>query len=208
MRKEKTLFAQIVNFINSQPVGTTFRVRDLYSQVNERSTPWKRRHNDPNYQTRWYCGQLRHRKVLAKNKRGTWTVLAHIPDFVTSSMIYSSKDKKTIWYPDIDTAEDTVQTRTKQSVDINDLAKSFIIVEDIRGKEVYIERSKNIFEKAVILSFKIECNDNSNDIDYQIIEIKVVFEKDNEIALFKDKRNFYFSKEEVEAKLKDYLNQL
>ena len=111
MRKQNTLFAQIVNFINSQPIGSTFTVRELYSKIDERTTSWKRMNNDPNYQTRWYCGRLRVRKVLAKYQRGTWTVLAHIPDFVTSNMIYSSWNTKNPikWYAGMDTIESMTQ---------------------------------------------------------------------------------------------------
>lgn len=51
MRKQHTLFAQIVNFINSQPIGSTFTVQESYNKVDERSTQWKRFNRDSNYQT-------------------------------------------------------------------------------------------------------------------------------------------------------------
>jgi len=88
MRKHNSLFDQVCNYINSQEIGSTFTVHNLYNSVNENYTPWKRGYRDPNYVTRLYCGYLRHAGVLSKNKRGTWTVLAKIPDAVNTFNVY------------------------------------------------------------------------------------------------------------------------
>lgn len=86
-RIPNSLFDQVCKFVNSIAIGTTVSVNELNNSVTENYTPWKRRYRDPYYCTRLYAGLLRKAGVLIKNKRGTWTILAHVPDNVTLDMI-------------------------------------------------------------------------------------------------------------------------
>jgi hypothetical protein len=96
-RYPDSLFNQVCLFVNSQPIGSTFKVTELNNAVTENYTSWKRRYNDPYYCTRLYAGNLRRAGVLTKNERGTWTVLAHIPDNVTLDMINNNKPYSQRW---------------------------------------------------------------------------------------------------------------
>lgn len=112
MRRSNSLFSQVCNYINSQPIGSTFLIHSLYNAVDEKSTQWKRSYDDNNYCTRLYAGALRHAGVLAKYKKGTWTVLAHIPKEVTASNTHRSTPPSKRWKANKETMNETKQSET------------------------------------------------------------------------------------------------
>lgn len=144
MRKNNSLFDQVCNYINSQEIGSTFTVHNLYNSVNENYTPWKRGYRDPNYVTRLYCGYLRHAGVLSKNKRGTWTVLAKIPDGVNTFNVYGIGYNKR-WHA---TKNNFLSNPTQFASQVDNTVKSqieapgkiiiyFIIDKHVEPKEVW-----------------------------------------------------------------------
>ena len=83
MRKQGSLFSTVVNYINTVPVGKTYKVADLIKETRgvEYVTWWKSR-NDGAYRTRTYQTYLKRLGFLKNVKRGEWQVVAHIPEWL------------------------------------------------------------------------------------------------------------------------------
>jgi len=81
MRNPKSLFNKACVFMNSIPVGSTYKTSDYRKTVgqHETSTRWKRSGNVPTYITLGYRGRLRQAGFTKQVKRGEWMVLQHIP---------------------------------------------------------------------------------------------------------------------------------
>ena len=98
-----TLFQRFKNFVNSKPVGSTYTTDELYHAVGrwESSTWWKRANKQRMYRTSTYQTYLRRLGALENIKRGSWKVIAHIPDW-----FYSKHMNYLIGYSDKKQAED------------------------------------------------------------------------------------------------------
>lgn len=92
-RKPNSVFDQVVKFLNSRPVGTIFTNEDLYSQVSEAQTSHKIRYKDYSYTTRFYRYWLMKAGCVEKLGDKKWKVLAHIPDHVSSDMVWGVKGR-------------------------------------------------------------------------------------------------------------------
>jgi len=98
-----TLFQRFKNFVNSKPVGSTYTTDELYRAVGlwESSTWWKRANKQRMYRTSTYQTYLKRLGALENIKRGSWKVIAHIPDY-----FYSKHMNYLIGYSDKKQAED------------------------------------------------------------------------------------------------------
>ena len=87
MRKQGSLFSTVVNYINTVPVGKTYKVADLIKETRgaESVTWWKSR-NDEAYRTRTYQTYLKRLGFLKNVKRGEWQVVAHIPEWLDAGV--------------------------------------------------------------------------------------------------------------------------
>ena len=85
-----TLFQRFKNFVNSKPVGSTYTTDELYHAVGrwEGSTWWKRMNKQRMYRTSTYQTYLRRLGALENIKRGSWKVIAHIPDWFYSKHVH------------------------------------------------------------------------------------------------------------------------
>ena len=83
MRKQGSLFSTVVNYINTVPVGKTYKVAHQIKETRgvEYVTWWKSR-NDEAYRTRTYQTYLKRLGFLKNVKRGEWQVVAHIPEWL------------------------------------------------------------------------------------------------------------------------------
>jgi len=88
MRKQGSLFSTVVNYINTIPVGQTYKVSDLIKETRgaEQLTWWKSL-NDEAYRTRTYQTYLKRAGFLENVKRGEWRVVASIPDWLNSGVL-------------------------------------------------------------------------------------------------------------------------
>jgi hypothetical protein len=88
MRKQGSLFSTVVNYINTIPVGQTYKVADLIKETRgaEQLTWWKSL-NDEAYRTRTYQTYLKRAGFLENVKRGEWKVVASIPDWLDSGVL-------------------------------------------------------------------------------------------------------------------------
>ena len=95
MRKQGSLFSTVVNYINTIPVGQTYKVADLIKETRgaEELTWWKSL-NDEAYRTRLYQGYLRSLGFLENVKRGEWKVVAHVPEWLNSGVVNCAKGYK------------------------------------------------------------------------------------------------------------------
>jgi hypothetical protein len=93
MRKHNSLFNQVCQYINSRPIGTVFTNDNLYNNVDEAPSNWKRREKDLNYTTRFYRYWLMKAGVLEKFGKKTWKIVAHVPDHVESNHIWGVKSR-------------------------------------------------------------------------------------------------------------------
>jgi hypothetical protein len=98
-----TLFQRFKNFVNSKPIGSTYTTDELYHAVGrwEGSTWWKRANKQRMYRTSTYQTYLRRLGALENIKRGSWKVIAHIPDW-----FYSKHMNYLLGYSDKIQAED------------------------------------------------------------------------------------------------------
>jgi hypothetical protein len=81
MRKENSLFDKVVSYINSVPVGKTYKVADMLDATSPgarkiKKTLWNR---DPFYRNRSYQTMLKNCNFIENVSRGEWRVLKHIP---------------------------------------------------------------------------------------------------------------------------------
>jgi hypothetical protein len=141
MRKHNSLFNQVCQFINSQPVGSTFNVSQLNNAVTENYTAWKRRYKDPYYATRTYAGLLRNAGVLAKYQRGTWTVLSHIPENLTLHMVNNNLPYNKRWKALV----------THDVSQVNNTINPYSVAEDIT---IYVIVDKHV-EPTTVLKTKV-----------------------------------------------------
>lgn len=94
MRKSNTLFDQVCQFVNNLAIGEQFAAQDMYNKCDERMTHWKQYYNNDPFVTRTYRRHLAVAGVLRRVGRGVWQVLAHVPDFVTVSMLEANRGSK------------------------------------------------------------------------------------------------------------------
>lgn len=99
-RKPNSVFDQVVKFLNSKPVGTIFTNEELYSQVSEVQSSHKIRYKDYSYTTRFYRYWLMKAGCVEKLGDKKWKVLAHVPDHVSSDMVWGVKGRTpyTLWH--------------------------------------------------------------------------------------------------------------
>jgi hypothetical protein len=90
--------------------------------------------------------------------------------------------------------ESTESTTLKRNV------KGMLAIEfaDPRGKEVFVERTCNNWQKAIIKSFGVDCTEEG---DNNIYDVQVEWSSDGRYETFDDMSNFLFNKDEVKAKL-------
>ena len=82
MRKQNSLFNEVVTFINSIEVGNTYNVKDLifFAGPKEKVTHWKLSNNNPNYRIRSYQTMMKC-IFIERVKYGEWKVIKKIPDW-------------------------------------------------------------------------------------------------------------------------------
>jgi hypothetical protein len=90
MRKQESLFNAVAKFINEQPIGSTFTTKDYLNHVAgaETVTRWKASNNSVTYRCHSYKGMLKKYFIL-NVKRGSWKVIAHIPDWFTTGHLWT-----------------------------------------------------------------------------------------------------------------------
>ena len=83
MRKENSLFDKVVSYINSIPVGETYKVADMLDATSPgaRKTSHPIWNRDPFYRNRSYQTMLRRCGWIENVSRGEWRVLQHIPSW-------------------------------------------------------------------------------------------------------------------------------
>ena len=83
------LFNEVKKFVNSIPVGETFKSSQLIDKVGEYEvlTSWKKWNNNPNYRTHSYKTVLKRTKFISPVKRGEWRVNFHIPEWVNLGVL-------------------------------------------------------------------------------------------------------------------------
>lgn len=115
-RKPNSVFDQVVKFLNSKPVGTIFTNEDLYSQVSEAQTSHKILYKDYSYTTRLYRYWLMKAGCIEKLGDKKWKVLAHVPDHVSSDMVWGVKGRTpyTLWH--ISMEENKTQTSNETTL--------------------------------------------------------------------------------------------
>ena len=78
-RKKGSQFDQVCEFINSKPIGTVYKSKELRDECDT-VTP----------QRLGYCHMfIRQAKCVERVKRGYYKILAHLPDFVTYNMFFT-----------------------------------------------------------------------------------------------------------------------
>jgi len=89
MRNRNSLFNRVCEFINSVPVGTSYKANALINFCDgyEKSSYWKRSNSNEFYRTRCYQTYLKRAGFIKNVKRGEWLVIYHIPDHVTLSTV-------------------------------------------------------------------------------------------------------------------------
>jgi len=90
MRNQESLFNAVAQFINEQPIGSTFSTQEYLNRVAgyENQTRWKRSNKSINYRAHSYKGMLK--QYFALNvKRGSWKVIAHIPEWFTTGHLWT-----------------------------------------------------------------------------------------------------------------------
>ena len=90
MRKQDSLFNAVVEFVNEQPIGSTFSTQEYLNRVSgfETITGWKSLTRNANYRAHMYKGMMK-MYFLTNTKRGSWTVTRHIPDWFTSAHLWT-----------------------------------------------------------------------------------------------------------------------
>jgi len=111
MRKQDSLFNAVAKFINEQPIGSTFSTQEYLNRIAgyETSTTWKRNNKSNNYRAHSYKGMLKKYFIL-KVKRGSWKVIAHIPDWFTTAHLWTLN-----WY----TTSSRYENKTKKWTNTN-----------------------------------------------------------------------------------------
>jgi len=86
MRQPDSLFDRACNFINTNPIGTTFRSSQYIQRVGfyEKSTAWKRSNQNPHYSSHLYKSELKKAGFISKVSYGVWGVDRHIPAWFSS----------------------------------------------------------------------------------------------------------------------------
>jgi len=83
-RKKGSQFDQVCEFINSKPIGTVYKSKELRDECDT-VTP----------QRLGYCHMfIRQAKCVERVKRGYYKILAHLPDFVTYNMLEANRGYK------------------------------------------------------------------------------------------------------------------
>ena len=90
MRNQKSLFNAVAQFINEQPIGSTFSTQEYLNRVAsyENTTRWKQSNKSCTYRCHSYKGMLKKYFIL-NVKRGSWKVIAHIPDWFTTGHLWT-----------------------------------------------------------------------------------------------------------------------
>jgi hypothetical protein len=90
MRKQDSLFNAVVEFVNEQPIGSTFSTQEYLNRVSgfETLTGWKSLTRNDNYRAHMYKGMMK-RYFLTNPKRGSWTVTRHVPEWFTSAHLWT-----------------------------------------------------------------------------------------------------------------------
>jgi hypothetical protein len=87
MRKENSLFDKVVAYVNSIPVGSTYKVSDMLDATSPeaRNTGRNWWNRDPFYRNRSYQSMLKRCGFIENVKRGEWKVLQNIPHWFSLS---------------------------------------------------------------------------------------------------------------------------
>jgi len=90
MRNQESLFNAVAQFINEQPIGSTFSTQEYLNRVAcyENITRWKQSNKSCTYRCHSYKGMLKKYFIL-NVKRGSWKVIAHIPDWFTTGHLFT-----------------------------------------------------------------------------------------------------------------------
>ena len=90
MRNQESLFNAVAQFINEQPIGSTFSTQEYLNRVAcyENITRWKQSNKSCTYRCHSYKGMLK-KYFLLNVKRGSWKVIAHIPDWFTTAHLWT-----------------------------------------------------------------------------------------------------------------------
>jgi len=85
MRNPHSLFAAVVNYVNTYAVGETYNVSDLCKHTTgiEVVTFWKRTSAGKSYRTRTYQSYLKSAGYIKNVGYGKWEVVKSIPDNLT-----------------------------------------------------------------------------------------------------------------------------
>jgi len=85
MRKTNSQFDLICQWVNAQPIGSTFTPKDFVAAVGhyENLTAWKRWNGNPHYVCHMYKGYLKRTGFLSNPSRGVWVVEKRIPSWLT-----------------------------------------------------------------------------------------------------------------------------
>jgi hypothetical protein len=95
MRKQSSLFNEVVTFINGLEVGDTYYVKDLifFAGPKENVTRWKLFNKNPNYRIRSYQSMMRG-LFVEKVKYGEWRVISKVPDWFDSGHLNIARNYK------------------------------------------------------------------------------------------------------------------
>ena len=137
-----TLFQRFKNFVNSKPIGSTYTTDELYRTVGqwESSTWWKRASKQRMYRTSTYQTYLKRLGALENIKRGSWKVIAHIPDW-----FYSKHMNYLLGYSDKITAEDRSVLEASGCPD--DIIDNIFIPSNQRHNPFKTKKQNMTFEK-------------------------------------------------------------
>lgn len=82
MRKQNSLYNEVVTFINGLDIGNTYQVKDLifFAGPKENVTAWKLSYNNPHYRIRSYQSMMGG-IFIERVKYGTWRVIKKVPDW-------------------------------------------------------------------------------------------------------------------------------
>lgn len=83
MRNPQSQFNYACTFVNTVPVGQTFKTREYIGAIghHEKLTRWKKSNGNPHYVCHQYKGYLGRTGFIKNTKRGEWQVIKHIPSW-------------------------------------------------------------------------------------------------------------------------------